>query len=106
MKRSDMPMDKTKYPDNWDEIAYNVKASSGWKCEKCGKAHMSDGTMGTCLTVHHPNLDPENEKAELEALCARCHLRAEAALRKYGIQKNQLMLFGERQTTENGELSI
>ena len=90
-----MPMDRAKYPANWDEIAQGVKDAAGWKCEKCGIAHMLDGTMGSCLTVHHPNLDPENPKAEMEALCARCHLQAEAVLRKYGINENQMRLFND-----------
>ena len=92
-----MPMDSSKYPVNWDEISQRKKDDAGWKCEKCGIAHMSDGTMGSCSTVHHPNLDTEDPEAETEVLCARCHLKAEAILRKYGIAKTQLMLFnGER----------
>ena len=90
-----MPMVRSKYPENWDEIAQGVKEAAGWKCEKCGIAHMSDGTMGSCLTVHHPNLDKGNPEAEMEALCAMCHLRAEAILRKYGINENQLRLFND-----------
>ena len=87
-----LPMDRSKYPVNWDEIALGVKEAAGWKCEKCGMAHMSDGTMGSCLTVHHPNCDPGNSEADLTALCARCHLKFEAILRKYGNNKNQLRL--------------
>jgi len=30
-----MPMDKSKYPPNWDSIANEVKEAAGWKCEKC-----------------------------------------------------------------------
>ena len=91
-----MPMDRSRYPANWAEIAWKVKEAAGWKCEKCGIAHMSDGTMGSCLTVHHPNLDVENPDAEMEALCARCHLKADAILRKYGINKNQQGLFDDQ----------
>ena len=90
-----MPIDRSKYPADWEEIAQRVKEAAGWKCEKCGMAHLSDGTMGSCLTVHHPNLDPENPKAKMEALCARCHLRAETVLRKYGINENQKGLFDD-----------
>jgi len=59
---------------------------------RCGVGHLEDGTMGSCLTVHHPDRDPENEKARTEALCARCHLRDEAqARRRPG--KEQLVLW-------------
>lgn len=96
-----MPMDRSKYPVNWDDIAYRKKDAAGWKCEKCGIPHMFDGTMGSCITVHHPNLDTENPDAETEVLCARCHLKAESRLRKYGFNKNQQTLFGERRTEIN-----
>ena len=63
-----MPVDWSKYPDTWDEIATEVKVAAGWECEKCHMPHMGDGTMGSCLTVHHPGRDPGNEDAELVAL--------------------------------------
>ena len=63
-----MPVDWSKYPDTWDEIATEVKAAAGWQCEQCGMPHMGDGTMGSCLTVHHPRRDPGNPDAELVAL--------------------------------------
>lgn len=85
-----MPMIASKYPPNWKLTAAQVKAAAGWKCEKCGIGHMADGTMGSCLTVHHPDRDPENDDAKLVALCARCHLRDEARARKIG--KGQMEL--------------
>lgn len=88
-----MPIDKTKYPDNWDEMARACKERAGWKCEECEIGHMADGTMGSCLTVHHPDMDTENPDARLEALCARCHLKADRELRKAERDKNQLRLF-------------
>ena len=91
-----MPMDITRYPDNWNDIARGVKEAAGWKCKNpaCGIGHMEDGTMGSCLTVHHPDRDPENEPdARKIALCARCHLREDAKLRRQERQKDQLVLF-------------
>lgn len=77
------PMDRSKYPENWDEMAHDCKADAGWKCEAegCGMGHMADGTMGSCLTVHHPDHNPENPDARLAALCARCHLKEEVMYR-------------------------
>ena len=76
-----MPIDKSKYPKNWNEIAKRVKDAAGWKCVACGVGHLEDKTMGSCLTVHHPNRDTWNDGAEMVALCARCHLKADRELR-------------------------
>lgn len=78
-----MPMDKKRYPKNWREIALGVKEAAGWKCEKCGKQCRKQGepfdTHKRTLTVHHKDHVPENcEPANLIALCAPCHLRADA----------------------------
>ena len=32
-----MPMDRKRYPSNWEEIAKKKKELVGWKCEVCGK---------------------------------------------------------------------
>ena len=88
-----MPIDKTKYPANWDEMATACKEAAGCKCKGCGIGHIEDGTMGSCLTVHHPDRDPWNPNARLVALCARCHLAADRKLRKKELDKNQLKLF-------------
>lgn len=32
-----MPMDRKRYPANWDEIARQIKEDAGWRCEECGK---------------------------------------------------------------------
>lgn len=79
-----MPIDRAKYPTGWDLVARAAKEAAGWKCEQCGMGHMADGTMGSCLTVHHPDRDPGNDQARLVALCARCHLEAERRIRKEG----------------------
>ena len=34
-----MPMDRKRYPFNWDEIARSIKERAGWKCEECGVEH-------------------------------------------------------------------
>lgn len=31
-----MPMDRSRYPDDWDEIARRVKDEEGWRCEGGG----------------------------------------------------------------------
>jgi len=32
-----MPMDRSRYPDNWAAIAIDVKTAAGWKCQECGR---------------------------------------------------------------------
>ena len=32
-----MPMDRSRYPDNWSAIAIAVKESAQWKCQECGR---------------------------------------------------------------------
>jgi len=88
-----MPVDKSRYPDDWPARARAVKDAAGWVCESCGAGHLSDGTMGTCLTVHHPDHDPENPDARMVALCARCHLAEERAERRRQREAGQGNLF-------------
>ena len=78
-----MPMEKERYPANWKEIAFSVKQKAGWKCQKCGKQCRKPGepldTHTRTLTVHHKDHQPENcSDDNLIALCAPCHLRADA----------------------------
>lgn len=34
-----MPMDRSRYPADWNEIAKAVKDKAGWCCEECGLVH-------------------------------------------------------------------
>ena len=78
-----MPMDKSRYPANWKQIAMAVKEAAGWTCQACGKQCRKPGekldTHRRTLTVHHIDHRPENSEPEnLIALCAPCHLKADA----------------------------
>ena len=83
-----MPMEKGRYPAEWKRIAREVKEAAGWRCAACGKACRRPGeglnTPGKSghrypLTVHHIDHRPENcARENLIALCAPCHLRADA----------------------------
>lgn len=90
-----MPMDRSRYPANWDEIALAVKAAAGWRCQHCGQVCRKSGETWpdffdrTCwslaltekwgrytLTVAHLDQDPgNNNPANLKALCSVCHLK-------------------------------
>jgi hypothetical protein len=68
-----MPMDLSRYPQNWREIARRVKDAADWRCEQCGHPH--EPQAGYSLTVHHIDGDPRNSCSwNLVALCQRCHL--------------------------------
>lgn len=61
------------YPDNWAEIARDVKQRAGNRCVRCGAAN--DPAAGYMLTVAHLIPDKSNvEDWNLVALCQRCHL--------------------------------
>lgn len=36
-----MPVDKSKYPDNWDSLCADLKRDADWKCEVCEAPHGS-----------------------------------------------------------------
>ncbi|SRR5579883_888813 len=97
-----MPMDKTRYPANWTEIALEIKQAAQWRCKSCGKDCLRpDDNLGTfierirtqrvsecpvvaeflehprrwLLTVAHLDQDPgNNDRRNLKALCSVCHL--------------------------------
>ncbi|NGM16968.1 hypothetical protein GMI70_02920 [Eggerthellaceae bacterium zg-893] len=78
-----MPMDEERYPKNWLKITLGVKQAAGWKCEECGRQCRGPGdpfdTHKPTLIVHHKDHVPENwDPSNLIALCAPCHLRADA----------------------------
>lgn len=75
-----MPMDRSKYPPNWDEIATSVKDAAGWRCEICGKQCRRPGdpfdTHKRTLTVAHINhVEGDCRPENLSAACAPCHLK-------------------------------
>lgn len=62
------------YPEDWNEIALEVKCAADWECEHCG--HFHDPKAGYTLTTHHLDANKANcDLLNLAALCQRCHLR-------------------------------
>lgn len=37
VERRRPPLRRELYPDDWDDIAKDVRAATGWKCQACGK---------------------------------------------------------------------
>lgn len=78
-----MPMERWRYPPDWERIAREVKDATGWRCEVCGRQCRRPGepfdTHRRTLTVAHLNHDPADCCREnLMAMCAPCHLRYDA----------------------------
>jgi 5-methylcytosine-specific restriction endonuclease McrA len=97
-----MPMDRSRYPKDWDAIALAAKVEVNWTCRHCGKqcikpdtdtSKLSPSQRGQLtLTVHHADFRPENNKREnLIPLCAPCHLRAHTP-RRSNVPPGQLSL--------------
>lgn len=100
-----MPIQRERYPDDWEEIALAIKTEANWKCQECGrecrkpgeswsefidrivpKVHckssydlnqeINDKPGRFVLTVAHLDHTPENcDRANLKALCSVCHCR-------------------------------
>jgi hypothetical protein len=90
------PENRGRYPDNWPELALDIKAEAGWRCEchgECGRPHDGRDGSSRCperhgeltllghnchtivLTVAHLNHQPEDcRRANLKAWCQGCHL--------------------------------
>lgn len=100
-----MPMDRKRYPENWEEVALQVKTKANWTCSRCGlkcispdeenaptpSTNRSEWAKRT-LTVHHADYDPSNNhKNNLIPLCAPCHLLAHR-WQKGNVTEGQLKL--------------
>jgi 5-methylcytosine-specific restriction endonuclease McrA len=74
------------YPRDWSEIAWRIKETAGWRCERC--QHVHDLASGHVLTVHHLDGNKANcAEWNLAALCQRCHLKIQAR-----VNMNQLFM--------------
>jgi 5-methylcytosine-specific restriction endonuclease McrA len=82
-----MPMDRAKYPADWDSIAEAIKTSADWSCESCGAECRRPGepfdSHRRTLTVAHINhVESDCRPENLVALCAPCHLRYDAPMKR------------------------
>ena len=118
-----MPMDKSRYPQNWDEIATEVKERANWACQQCGLKHGEyiERTPGKkikiVMTVHHvgapkPDGTPGDRHDKMDCrienllcLCQRCHWLADIDIH---IEKAQLAIKKRRieRIKQTGQLSL
>jgi 5-methylcytosine-specific restriction endonuclease McrA len=63
----------------WDVLSLRVKEEQGWKCKFSdapqGLANPITGSIVVLTTAHLDHDDTNNARANLAALCQRCHLR-------------------------------
>ena len=103
-----MPMDRARYPDDWEKISLAIRERSGGCCEFCGaeagQPHPMSGKKVVLTVAHLDHNEANCDPANLRALCQRCHLRydlqqhmANAALtrRRKRIKAGQLSLWDD-----------
>lgn len=83
-----MPVDWSKYPPDWKEIADGVKNAAGWKCQACGKQCYEPGEpvedTRKVLTVAHVNhVESDCRPENLVAACSVCHLKYDNERRRW-----------------------
>ncbi len=107
-----MPMDKSKYPDDWDEISQRIRFErAGGRCEgspawpECrawhGEQHPVTGSIVVLTTSHLDHDTSNNDSANLRAMCQRCHLTHDAELHASNAAKAQ-----RRKQIEAGQLEL
>jgi hypothetical protein len=105
-KDDSMPMDKSRYPENWSVISLRIRSERAkWRCEWCGveQGQPNPVTLSTViLTVHHVGVDkPDGTPGDrtdkmdcrdenLAALCQRCHLNADRDLNTATTKQREL----------------
>ena len=82
-----MPVDWSKYPPDWKDIAARIKDEAGWKCQQCSRqCRFPDEPFDThqrTLTVAHINhVESDCSDENLVALCPKCHLAYDEVRKK------------------------
>ena len=61
-----MPMNRERYPENWEAISLAIRERAGWKCEICG----APNGVTICRNVHDPSVWRELTFGECEEWAA------------------------------------
>jgi hypothetical protein len=77
------PIDAYRYPENWHELAAEIKSACDWQCQECGQQCRRPGeahdTMRRTLSVAHYFHDYDSPEVFVTCLCMPCHLKHDAA---------------------------
>lgn len=63
-----MPIERSRYPEDWPTLSHRVKEAAGWKCEECHRPCRMPGeslpsSISRIQGKHHPDLDWVNQTA-------------------------------------------
>jgi 5-methylcytosine-specific restriction endonuclease McrA len=90
-KEESLTMQQHLYPTDWKARAAACLARAGYRCENCGIPHgvlrvgkRSKSPYVVYLHAAHVNHDPENQEAELKALCPACHMKHDRRTERKG----------------------
>jgi len=65
-----MPMDRSLYPDNWEEIALAIKTAADWTCQECDRPCRrpgeSDGDLIGRICRDYPGWSKDLSEAEAD----------------------------------------
>jgi 5-methylcytosine-specific restriction endonuclease McrA len=95
---------RARYPRDWKAISLAARTAAGWRCKFCGAEHGKphpDTGAKVVLTVAHLDHRPENnDRANLRALCQRCHNAYDAPARRAGVKARRRALRAARDLFE------
>lgn len=98
-----MPIDKNRYPPDWDITVTRIRIRDKYTCQHCG-ATADDNVVLTTAHLDHDETNWAVTDERLATLCAPCHLRYDAPdnakRRAYGknYRDNQYSLFQKNVT--------
>lgn len=104
-----MPMDRSRYPEAFDEIARRVKERADWCCEKCGRqcyrpGEPNDDRRFTLTTAHINHTPTDCSDENLIALCSGCHLEYDAPYK--AMRRLRLRLLEEYATRSDRQTAL
>ena len=94
-----MPIDKKRYPPDWDERSERIKIRDNYTCQHCPAKKGDEGVVLTCAHLDHDETNWNVSDDRLATLCAPCHLRYDrgdnSMRKKFGknYRDNQRTLF-------------
>ena len=101
-----MPIDRKRYPKNWNQIAEYAKDAAGWRCQHCQRLCLRPGEKPPHLTrsewtkatlsTHHANFTPEdNQPQNLIPLCTPCHKALHARAKRSNVSRPAAVALGD-----------
>lgn len=63
-----MPMDRSRYPTDWERISLRIRSRDGWRCKFCGVPNGAIGVRdrdGTFFPVGHPRAIPGKKPTKI-----------------------------------------